>query len=73
MQLQVAYSRSIVGSGVVAGGPYCCAANNVLFAGICMGQVIFLPPNPDLMTGAAKGFAARRLIDPLGNLSRRRV
>lgn len=73
VQLQVAYSSSIIGAGVVAGGPYYCAANNVLFAGICMGQVPFVPPNPFLMADAAKGFASARLIDPLGNLPKRRV
>jgi poly(3-hydroxybutyrate) depolymerase len=73
VQLQVAYSNSIIGAGVVAGGPYYCAANNVLFASICMGQVPFLPPNPNLMVDAAKGFAKKRLIDPLSNLSKNRV
>jgi hypothetical protein len=73
VQLQVAYSRSFIGSGVIAGGPYYCAANNVLFAGICMGQVNFFPPNPTLMVDAAKSFAAARLIDPLGNLRKRRI
>ena len=73
VQLQVAYSRSIVGVGVVAGGPYYCAANNVLYASICMGQVPFVPPNPSLMANAAKGFAGARLIDPLNNLPGRRV
>ena len=49
VQLQVAYSRSIIGAGVVAGGPYYCAANSMTFAGICMGQVPFFPPNPALI------------------------
>lgn len=73
VQMQVAYSGSIIGAGVVAGGPYYCAANNMLFAGICMGQVPFMPPNPALMTNAAKNFAKAGLIDPLGNLRQRRV
>jgi poly(3-hydroxybutyrate) depolymerase len=73
VQLQVAYSRSIIGAGVVAGGPYYCAANNMLFAGICMGQVPFVPPNPFLMVNAAKDFAGARRIDPLNNLSKRRI
>ena len=72
VQLQVAYSRSIVGAGVVAGGPYYCAANSVYFAGICMGQMPFAP-NPYLMVDAAKKFAGTNLIDPLGNLAKRRV
>jgi poly(3-hydroxybutyrate) depolymerase len=73
VQLQVAYSRSIVGAGVVAGGPYYCAADNLAFTGICMGQVPFVPPNPALMANAARSFARQRLIDSLGNLSKRRV
>jgi poly(3-hydroxybutyrate) depolymerase len=73
VQLQVAYSASIVGAGVVAGGPYYCAANNVLFASICMGQVPFMPPNPVLMATAAKDFAKASLIDPLSHLRQRRV
>lgn len=73
VQLQVAYSHSIVGAGVVAGGPYYCAANNLAYAGICMGQVPFVPPNPSLMAGAARVFASQHRIDPLSNLSKRRI
>ncbi|HSV46897.1 MAG TPA: PHB depolymerase family esterase [Ramlibacter sp.] len=72
VQLQVAYSRSIIGAGVVAGGPYYCAANNMAYTGICMGQMP-LRPNPYLMANAAKRFADSRLIDPIGNLAKRRV
>ena len=73
VQMQVAYSASIQGAGVVAGGPYYCAAGNMLYAGICMGQVMFMPPNPSLMVKAAKGFAAAGQIDALSNLKKRRV
>jgi poly(3-hydroxybutyrate) depolymerase len=73
VQLQVAYSRSIIGAGVVAGGSYYCAANNEFFSGICMGQVPFFPPNPMLMANAAKDFANAHLIDPLSNLRKRRI
>ena len=72
VQMQVAYSGSIIGAGVVAGGPYYCAANNLFFTGICMGQT-FLSPSAYLMANAAKDFAQARLIDPLSNLSQRRV
>jgi poly(3-hydroxybutyrate) depolymerase len=72
VQLQVAYSRTIVGAGVVAGGPYYCAANSMFFTSICMGQT-FLAPNPYLMVEAAKRFAGAHQIDPLGNLAKRRV
>lgn len=73
VQLQVAYSASIKGAGVVAGGPYYCAAGNMMYASICMGQVTFLPPNPALMVSAAKRFAAARQIDALSNLRKRRI
>lgn len=73
VQLQVAYSASIVGAGVVAGGPYYCAAGDMAFAAICMGQVPFMAPNPSLMVSAAKGFAAKNRIDKLSNLPGRRV
>lgn len=73
VQLQVAYSDRIVGAGVVAGGPYYCAANNMLFTGICMGQVPFVPPNPQLMASAARSFAKEGRIDPLSSLQDRRV
>lgn len=73
VQYQVAYSATVKGAGVVAGGPYYCAAGNMLYAGICMGQVPFVPPNPALMVGAAQGFAALGQIDPLANLGNSRV
>jgi poly(3-hydroxybutyrate) depolymerase len=73
VQLQVAYSGSIAGAGIVAGGPYYCAIGNVFFAGICMGQVAFFPPSPSVMVGYAKAFAAAGAIDPLANLKTRRV
>ena len=73
VQLQVAYSKDIVGAGVVAGGPYYCAADNIIYTGICMGQVPFVPPNASLMVTAAKGFAKARSIDGLSNLAKRRI
>jgi poly(3-hydroxybutyrate) depolymerase len=73
VQLQVAYSASIKGAGVVAGGPYYCAAGNMMYTSICMGQVMFMPPNPALMASAAKGFAKAGQIDPLSHLKTRRV
>lgn len=72
VQLQVAYSGSIVGAGVVAGGPYYCAANSAMFAVTsCMGNgaPIYTP----LLNSSAQSFADAGLIDPLKNLSQRRV
>lgn len=73
VQYQVAYSGSVVGAGVVAGGPYYCAAGNILNATICMGQVPFVPPNPALMVTAAAGFASLNQIDSLSNLKKARI
>jgi poly(3-hydroxybutyrate) depolymerase len=73
VQLQVAYSASIIGAGVVAGGPYYCAAGNLSYTSICMGQVPFFPPNAVLMVGAAKRHAAAHRIDALANLRKRRI
>ena len=72
VQMQMAYSASIVGAGIVAGGPYYCAANNMLYATtICMGNG--LPIYPPLLVSAAQSFADAGLIDPLKNLTQRRV
>lgn len=72
VQMQVAYSGSIVGAGVVAGGPYYCAANNMMYATtICMGNG--MPIYPPLLVSAAQSFADAGLIDPLKNLNQRRV
>nr|WP_241020323.1 PHB depolymerase family esterase [Burkholderia sp. Ac-20345] len=73
VQYQVAYSGSVVGAGIVAGGPYYCAAGNLFNAGVCMGQVPFVPPNPALMVSAAQGFAALGQIDPLDSLQHGRM
>ena len=73
VQYQVAFSGSVIGAGVIAGGPYYCTADNLLYASICMGDVPFMPPNPALMVSAARGFAALGQIDPLDNLKKDRV
>jgi poly(3-hydroxybutyrate) depolymerase len=73
VQLQVAYSASIAGAGIVAGGPYYCALGNANFTGICMGQVAFFPPSPSVMLGYARAFAASGEIDPLTHLARRPI
>ncbi len=73
VQYQVAFSSSVIGSGIVAGGPYYCAAGNLFNAGICMGQVPFVPPNPSLMVTAARGFAGLGQIDSLDELQHDRI
>lgn len=73
VQYQVAYSTSVVGAGVVAGGPYYCAAGSLLNAAVCMGQVPFLPPNPALLLTSAQAFAGNGQIDPLTDLQNDRI
>jgi poly(3-hydroxybutyrate) depolymerase len=72
-QLQVAYSATFKGAGIIAGGPYYCAAGNMAYAGICMGQVALVYPNATLMANAARRFAATGQIDKLSHLKKRRV
>ena len=73
VQYQVAFSESVIGAGVIAGGPYYCAAGTLLNAAVCMGRVPFIPPNPSLMLIAAQGFAASGQIDPLEELRKDRI
>jgi poly(3-hydroxybutyrate) depolymerase len=73
VQYQVAFSRTIKGAGIVAGGPYYCAAGSIAFTAICMGQVPFMPPNPALMVAAASNYANLGRIDPLENLKDDRI
>ena len=69
VQYQVAFSKSVKGAGVIAGGPYYCAGTlGYAAAAICMGMVPFMPPNPALMLEAAQAFAASGQIDPLAGL-----
>lgn len=45
VQLDVAYSSDCVGAGIVAGGPYYCAVNDIALATtICMNQPWLLSP-----------------------------
>ncbi|MEP7301799.1 MAG: PHB depolymerase family esterase [Caldimonas sp.] len=73
VQLQVAYSASIVGAGIVAGGPYYCAADNEFFTGLCTGRASVFAPGASSSVGFAKAFAITHRIDSLDNLKKRRV
>lgn len=74
VQYQVAFSADVIGSGIVAGGPYYCAAGaGLAFAAVCMGQVPGLPPNPALLYYSARGFVTTGKIDSLENLTRARI
>ncbi|WP_047238347.1 extracellular catalytic domain type 2 short-chain-length polyhydroxyalkanoate depolymerase [Chromobacterium subtsugae] len=70
VQYQVAYSASVVGVGVVAGGPYYCALGSFAGTAACMSGP---PPSAAQLLAAAGVFAAGGHIDPLPNLARSRV
>ncbi len=73
-QYQVAFSSTVKGAGIVAGGPYYCAGMlGYSAAAICMGMVPFMPPNPGLLLAAAQNFASTAQIDPLSNLQNDRI
>jgi len=66
VQFQVAYSGSIRGAAVFAGGPYYCAQNSLVSAVLyCMSA---MTPTPSVLVSAAEGFASQGNIDNLGNL-----
>src|SRR3712207_4026452 len=73
-QFHVAYSGTVRGAGIVAGGPYYCAEGqlvpNALFR--CM-QTGLGAPDPDRLLGIARGFAQDGRIDPLQNLANHRA
>lgn len=73
VQYEVAFSGSVRGAGVIAGGPYYCAAGNMLNTAVCMGQVPAMPPAAPLMVAAATGFAVAGQIDALEHLRDHRV
>jgi hypothetical protein len=87
-QFEVAYSRSVVGAAIVAGGPYGCAAGSVLqamFSCSCpfdatdpntpILRLACEPPPPALLAqrGLSTAAANRGLIDGISNLKRHRV
>ncbi|MEO5935488.1 MAG: depolymerase [Duganella sp.] len=76
-QYQVAYSASVIGAGIVAGGPYYCAAGqlytNMANIGSCMGMPFTMPLFTAWMVAATRSFATFGDIDPIANLKKRRI
>ena len=71
-QFHVAYSASLIGAGIIAGGPFYCAQGNWKIA---VANCMFGIRGPDtapLIAEATKQ-AARGTIDPLSNLARQKV
>lgn len=78
-QFHVAYSGTLVGAGVIAGGPFYCAGSSpstsyLLNAStICMTPLPDAAPNADALLVQAQSFARSGLIDDLANLKKERV
>jgi hypothetical protein len=73
VQYQVAFSASVIGAGIVAGGPYDCAKVNLFSITTCMGYVTFFPPNAQASYDAAKKDSDEHKIDTLDNLQKSRI
>lgn len=69
VQYDVAFSSSVIGVGVVAGGPYNCAWVNLGGIITCMQG----SPSGVASYGAASSFAALGTIDPVSNIAKQKV
>ena len=83
-QFAVAYSATVAGAGIIAGGPYFCSGQPGRFPFIpyltnalttCMnpGETQVAPPVASELLRAANDFARASLIDDTANLKRQRV
>ena len=69
VQFHTAYSSSVMGAGIIAGGPYNCAYVNPGGIISCMED----SPSGEASAGAARWFSWLGSIDPVQNLKRGRV
>ncbi|WP_245723387.1 extracellular catalytic domain type 2 short-chain-length polyhydroxyalkanoate depolymerase [Lutimaribacter saemankumensis] len=73
VQLQVAFSQSIQGAGIVAGGPFNCADNSVWQAlYVCMDPA-FLGPDPDSSIKSIRDLASAEEIDGIEGVASDRI
>ena len=83
-QFAVAYSATVSGAGIIAGGPYYCASqpgrfpfiaylNNALTTCMNPGDAQVPPPDAAGLLRAASDFARDQLIDDIANLPRQRI
>lgn len=78
-QFQVAFSSTMVGAGIIAGGPFYCVGTSpftpfvVNAQTICMNPLPGLAPNAAALLSSAKIFAQAGLIDNPDNLKKQRV
>eukprot|EP00361_Fabrea_salina_P006654 CAMPEP_0202439404 /NCGR_PEP_ID=MMETSP1345-20130828/36144_1 /ASSEMBLY_ACC=CAM_ASM_000843 /TAXON_ID=342563 /ORGANISM="Fabrea Fabrea salina" /LENGTH=356 /DNA_ID=CAMNT_0049053935 /DNA_START=368 /DNA_END=1439 /DNA_ORIENTATION=+ len=66
VQMQVAYSQSVIGSGVIGGGPYYCAQNSLTQSGVCTQTPALVSLDP--LVSTTKKYEQEGLIDDLSNL-----
>ena len=72
-QFHIAYSGTVIGAGIIAGGPYNCAEGSLALAlNRCMDTSLGAP-DPSLLLEQARSLADRGLIDPLAGLAGDRV
>ncbi len=72
-QFHVAHSGTLIGAGIVAGGPYYCARGSLATAlNTCM-ETHFGEPDPAALLDLARGLASAGRIDDLRNLKQGRV
>ncbi|KAL9656650.1 hypothetical protein ABK040_002921 [Willaertia magna] len=72
VQFEVAFSNSVKGAGVVAGGPYWCAQSQMLNAlQACMKTPSSISLSP--LKSQAQSYAKQGLIDPLENLLKHKI
>ena len=72
VQFHVAYSKIIRGAGVVAGGPFWCAENNITRGlGPCIKQPDEIPIQ--LLTTITNTLAATNAVDPVENLKHSQI
>jgi poly(3-hydroxybutyrate) depolymerase len=72
-QFHVAFSATVVGAGIVAGGPYGCAEGQLATAlNRCM-QTHIGPPEPAHLLRRAEALAQQGAIDPLTDLAGDRI
>jgi poly(3-hydroxybutyrate) depolymerase len=72
-QFQVAFSDTVIGAGIIAGGPYGCAEGQLATAlNRCM-QTHIGPPDAENLLQRAEGLAQQGAIDPIAGLLGDRV
>ena len=81
-QFETAFSGSLIGAGIVAGGPFYCSGadypvppSSLVATTTCMNPSLSLsgPPNPALLLQLAKTFERTGAIDKLANLQKHKV